>query len=65
MSKSIKLDDVKNWVRVYENSHPDDMLQIKKLLEENELDCRILVIGARLNPSDVHQAHYHNNETVI
>ena len=65
MSKSINLDDVKNWVRAYEKSNPDDMLKIKKLLEEREGNYRVLVIGAKLNPGDVHQAHYHNNETVI
>jgi quercetin dioxygenase-like cupin family protein len=65
VSKSVNLDDVRNWVRAYEKSKPDDMLKIKKLLEENEGDYRVLVIGARLNPGEVHQAHYHNNEAVI
>lgn len=65
MSESINLDDVKEWVRAYEKSNPSDMLKVKKLLEKVESNYRILVIGARLNPGDVHQAHYHNNETVM
>ena len=65
MSKSINLDDIKCWIRPYETSKADDMLKIKKLLEENENNSRILVLGAKLNPGEVHQAHYHNNETVI
>ena len=65
MSKSINLDDLKYWVRAYEKSKPDDMLKIKKLLEENEGNYRVLVMGAKLNAGDVHQAHYHNNDAVI
>ncbi|MFQ5941438.1 MAG: cupin domain-containing protein [Nitrososphaerales archaeon] len=65
MSKSINLDDVRDWVRAYEKSKPDDMLEIKKLLEQKESSYRLLVIGAKLNPGDVHQPHYHNNEAVI
>ncbi len=65
MSKSINLEDIKCWIRPYETSKADDMLKIKKLLEENEKNSRILVLGAKLNPGEVHQAHYHNNETVI
>jgi len=65
VSKSINLDDVKEWVRAYEKSKPDDMLVIKKLLEENEGNYRVMIIGAKLNPGDVHQAHYHNHEAVI
>ncbi|MEM2759191.1 MAG: cupin domain-containing protein [Nitrososphaerales archaeon] len=65
MSKSINLDDVKDWVRAYEKSNPADMLKIKKLLEESGDTHKILVISAKLDPGEVHQAHYHNNEVVI
>jgi quercetin dioxygenase-like cupin family protein len=65
VSKSINLDDIKIWTRAYEKSNPSDLLKIKKLLEENEMNCKVLVIGAKLNPGDVHQPHYHNHESVI
>jgi quercetin dioxygenase-like cupin family protein len=64
-AKSIKLDDLKEWLRVYEKSNPSDMLKIKKLLDESLDSCNILVIGAKLEPGDVHQAHYHTHEAVI
>lgn len=64
-AKSIKLDDLKEWVRVYEKSNPSDMLKIKKLLDEGLGICNVLVIGAKLEPRDVHQEHYHKHETVI
>jgi len=63
--KSISLHDLKQWLRVYEKNNPDDMLKIKKLLDEDLDACNILVIGARLEPGDVHQPHYHKHETVI
>jgi len=63
--KSISLHDLKQWLRAYEKSNPDDMLKVKKLLDEDLDTCNILVIGARLEPGDVHQPHYHNHETVI
>lgn len=64
-AKSIKLNDSKEWVRIYEKSNPSDMLKIKKLLDESLDICNILVIGAKLEPGDVHQAHYHKHEAVI
>jgi len=64
-AKSIKLYDLKEWIRVYEKSNPSDMLMIKKLLDESLDSCNVLVIGAKLEPGDVHQAHYHKHETVI
>jgi len=64
-AKSIKLYDLKGWIRVYEKSNPSDMLKIKKLLDESLDSCNVLVIGAKLEPGDVHQAHYHKHETVI
>jgi len=63
--KSINLDDLKEWFKAYEKSNPSDMLRIKKLLDENIDSCNLLVIGAKLEPGDVHQAHYHEHETVI
>jgi quercetin dioxygenase-like cupin family protein len=65
MSNSINLDDVKEWTKAYEETMPGDMLKIKKLLEETNGNSRILVIGAKLDPGDVHQPHYHDNATVI
>lgn len=64
-AKSIKLDDLKEWFKVYEKSNPSDMLKTKKLLDESLDSCNLLVIGAKLEPGDVHQAHYHKHETVI
>jgi quercetin dioxygenase-like cupin family protein len=64
-AKEIKLDDLKEWIRIYEKSNPTDMLKIKKLLDENLNTCNLLVIGAKLEPGDEHQAHYHKHETVI
>lgn len=63
--KSISLHDLKQWLRAYEKSNPDDMLKVKKLLDEDLDACNILVIGARLEPGDVHQPHYHKHEIVI
>jgi quercetin dioxygenase-like cupin family protein len=63
--KSASLHDLKGWLRAYEKSNPDDMLKVKKLLDEDLDVCNILVIGARLEPGDVHQPHYHKHETVI
>jgi len=63
--KSIKLDDLKEWTRVYEKNNPNDMLKIKKLLEESFDSYDVLVIGAKLDPGDVHQAHYHKHEIII
>ena len=64
-AKSVKLDDLKEWLRVYERNNPNDMLKVKKLVDESLDSCNLLVIGAKLEPGDVHQAHYHKHETVV
>jgi quercetin dioxygenase-like cupin family protein len=63
-ARSIKLDELK-WSRAYEKSNPSDMLKVKKVLDENLEKSRVLFIGARLEPGDVHQPHYHKYETVL
>ncbi len=64
-AKNIRLDDLKEWIRLYEGSNPSDMLKVKNLLDQTLGMCNVLVIGARLEPGDIHQPHYHKSEAVI